>query len=114
MVNFTIENYINRYSCRVIVFCHNESPSDFDIKWYLEKYHKTCTLEIIKISDILDRNIDDIFDSITHCNNFYITTDSRRIRNAIRNKIRDKLGIDIHIRKYSKIVRYVNIISWRK
>jgi hypothetical protein len=109
-----IEEFYNKYLLKIIVFCHNEPPSDFDIKWYLEKYHTRCAVTTIKIADVLDNNIDNIFDNIKSCDAFYITTDSRRIRSAIRSKIKEKFGIDIHISKYSKIVRCVNRISWLK
>lgn len=100
----------------VIVFCHHESPSEFDVKWYMKKYHRNCTPILIKIDDFINNTVDiPNLDYIIHNSNYmYCTTDCRETRKIIKNILRERYNIYPDVCKYSKIVRCVDISSTRK
>jgi hypothetical protein len=107
----------NHYiSFPVIVFCHNESPCDCDIKYYISKYHRNCTPILIKIEDFINNTVDipDLYYIINKSNHMYCTTDCRKTRKIIKNILRDRYNIYPDVCKYSKIVVAVNRMSTLK
>ncbi len=103
-------------SYKVLLFCHNEMPDEQRVRRYMNDYHDGCKLILMPIDTILNTTDSDIFDNIKNnmYSYFYITTDNKKIRSKIRNLVKEKCGIDIHIGRYSKIVNYIDKRSMRK
>jgi hypothetical protein len=100
----------------VIVFCHHESPSEFDVKWYMKKYHRNCTPILIKIDDLINNTVDiPNLDYIIHKSNYkYCTTDCRETRKIVKNILRERYNIYPDVCKYSKIAQAVRNSSMYK
>lgn len=103
---------------RILVFCHDESPSVKDITYYLLKYYRNCHVDFVWINDIINNTMDssEILNNIEkdRYSYFYITTDNKGTRKEIRTTIKNSCGKTIHIQLYSKLVNLVNMISMRK
>lgn len=103
---------------RILVFCHDETPSVKDITYYLLKYHRNCHVDFVGTDDIIN-NTTDSLEILNNIENdrysyFYITTDNKDTRKEIRTTIKNSCRKDIHIQLYSKLVNLVNMISMRK
>lgn len=103
---------------RVLVFCHDESPSVKDITYYLLKYYRNCHIDFVGTDDIINNTTDglEILNNIEsdRYSYFYITTDNKDTRKEIRTAVKNSCGKAIHIQLYSKLVNLVNMISMRK
>ena len=71
----------NHYiSFPVIVFCHNESPCERDIKYYMSKYHRNSTPILIKIEDFINNTVDiPNFNYVIHNSNYMYVQVKRRL-----------------------------------
>ena len=103
---------------RILVFCHDETPSVKDITYYLLKYHRNCHVDFVGTDDIIN-NTTDSLEILNNIENdrysyFYITTDNKDTRKEIRTTVKNSCGKAIHIQLYSKLVNLVNMISMRK
>lgn len=95
---------------RILVFLHKESPELSTIERYVVKYHRGCHVSFVSIEDVLNDKIPELFTDIENnkYSNFYITTDSKKLRKQIRNIIKERCGVDIHVQLYSKLVGSVD------
>ncbi len=103
---------------RILVFCHDESPSVKDITYYMLKYHRNCHVDFVGINDIINNTMDssEILNNIegNRYSYFYITTDTKVTRKEVRDTIKNSCGKAIHIQLYSKLVNVVNRMSMMK
>lgn len=104
----------NKY--KTLVFLHKEAPELSTIERYVVKYHRGCYVAFVSIEDVLNDKIQELFTDIEHnrYSNFYITTDNKKLRKQIRHILKERCGVDVHIKLYSSLVRCVNILETRK
>lgn len=98
------------YQTAILVICHTKFIDTAKMERYITEWHGSVVVYFVSVYHLLNykNELDYVFNNMDKFSYSYITTDNKEWRKTIRNKIMDRTGKDIHIKKYSKLVNLVD------